>query len=692
MRSGHAAGVWWLAALGAACAVRPPAHLPDAPLVDHVEVEGAKALKPREVKQRIVTTESSWLPVWLPFLGDPQWFDPNAWQADLRRVERLYQSRGYYGARVVEDEVRETRPGHVTARLKVEEGAPAKLVALEVQGLEGLEEAQRAQVLQGLPLHLGDVFQEEAWEAAKDQLASRLRQLGYAEAAVKGEVIVDLGPPSADALLETSPGARYRFGRVFVAADPGAKVPPKKIIAQVESVLKPGDWYSDAALNEAQARVFSLGVFAAVKVNRGAADRAEGSVPVVVDVREAPFQTLRFGGGFGLDQLRNEVRLTGEWTNRNFFGGLRRFSVRGKFGWAFLPNVVEVALATATSRHGPVGRVLFEFEQPQFLTRTLTLQSTLDLNTGVEPAYSYYGFSYRLGVAWRPLRWLSVVPAYNLDLYGLTSDVPLGGAAPEVLYGCPQLCIVSSVDVAVEVDLRDDRLEPKNGFYGAFNIQGGGGPLGGAFTFLRILPELRGYVSFAPQDQVTVAAKVKLGTLLSADDRSPIISRFFSGGGNSMRAFGARRLSPQLLVPAGPEPAPGEPAPSEARPIGGRGLFEASLEVRWNVWGDLVLAAFGDTGFVTSGPFDFTTPAYFGGNLFWGVGGGLRYRTPIGPVRLDFAYRLPVGPPLELVIPGTQALAAPPTGGCFGIGAGGPYGAGSPEGVCSLHISVGEAF
>src|SRR5690242_16177594 len=88
--------------LAAACATTQGN---EGPLIDQLRIEGAKKIPAGDLEKKILTTQSGFFPDWMPLLGDPQHFEPNAWQADLRRIERYYQAQGYYSAKVLADEI-----------------------------------------------------------------------------------------------------------------------------------------------------------------------------------------------------------------------------------------------------------------------------------------------------------------------------------------------------------------------------------------------------------------------------------------------------------------------------------------------------------------------------------------------------------------------------------------------------------
>jgi translocation and assembly module TamA len=715
-----------LAWLLGGCVHAPPT--PDSREVESLTIEGTKQLDEDELKKKLLTGPSSWVPGWVPVLGHTDWFDPSAWQADLRRISRFYEANGYYQARLLDEDVSITPDNKVKLTVKLREGAPALIASLALEGLDALSAEQRATVTADLPLQLKAPFIEEKWTATKLLLASRLRELGYATAVVVGEALVDADAARVDITLTATPGTRFHFGKVFVATDSGAQVPARLIADVASPDVKPGDWFSESALQEAQGHVFQMGVFSGVKVNRGAPDTDKGEVPVVIDVREAPFNSARVGFGLGGDLIRQEVRVVGEYTNRNLGlsrlfspdARLDRLTIKGKLGWTFLPTVWDVAAGNPAAKNGPTARILTEYEVPRlFGLRTLTFQGSLELSRMLDAAYDYFGGEAKLGVVWRPRRDVSVFPSLNFDAYVLNTQVSVRDNVPPAVLGCPlnAACIISYIDLTADFDRRDEPLAAKEGFYFAVSVQAGLASTSSVKPYLRIVPEARGYVSFGKDKRVTLAAKVRVGTLISTDEDTPVVARFFSGGSN-MRGFSTRRLSPQVAVPKSVQiddpscPSPSAPVqPSgcprkiaaydyndgETLPIGGNGLAEASLELRWNVWGDLVLAVFTDWGLVTAAPLGPKTN--LATQLYAAVGLGVRYKTPLGPIRLDLGVRLPfIGQPIELQTGDVKLFKSNP--GCFfntfaaapvAQATALPY-AGSPDNLCNVHLSIGEAF
>jgi translocation and assembly module TamA len=526
-------------------------------------------------------------------------------------------------------------------------------------------------------------------------VAGALRALGYAEARVEGEVFVETTDQTARIRLLASPGPRYKFGNIFVATGPKPSVQVRYIIDQAEGAIWKGAWYSDKAMAEAQRRVFQMGVFGAVKVTTGRPDRENAVIPVVVDVREAPFHTIRYGGGVGVDPVRQEYRLIAEYTDRNFLGDLRKLTLRGKVGWAFLPALWNI------QQQAPIFDFYAEFEQPRFPGRDFKWISSLNLYKNIEQAYDYIGVRAKTGIVWQPHSSFRIYPSYNIEvdrIRGLTQG--LSGSAPQLAYGCnltPEdpVCyqFLSFLELVIEWDRRDDKLEPRNGWFLSLGIQRGGGFLGGDYTYWRIFPDLRAYKSWG---KFTLAGKLRIGTLLSGEN-SPIVARFFSGGGTFHRGFGTRRLSPMLPVPnnnATPtNPLVGSIGTPQLNgtyvPVGGDGIWDSSIELRYRIFGPLTVAVFLDAGFVSVDSFDFRD---VGPKMQYAVGFGLRYNTIIGPIRLDFAYRLNHGGPLPIITDPAHPVYAPGGTECFGIGTGSPTYAGFPEGRCALTISIGEAY
>jgi translocation and assembly module TamA len=708
-------GVMCLVVAAAACLPLPPT--PDSRLVDDLTIESSGTVDTSRIEDKIVTSES-FLPGW-PFVGKAGWYDPISWQADLRRVRRYYEAQGFYKARILQESVSVLPNSHVTLKVNVDEGPAFRLTRLQVTGLENLNAENRFLLSEAPSLKTGDIFVEAAWEKSKATLVGLLREAGYAEALLTAEAQVNVDRHVVEASLNVQPGKQFHFGNIFVAQEPGAKV-PAAFISDIASVdVSAASLFSESALKNAQARLFQQGVFSGVRVTRGAPNAEAQTVPVIVDVREAPFHSVRFGFGANGDLNRNEARLLAEYVNRNvgfsqLFNKnlvLDKLTVKAKAGWAFVPNIFEVLAQNSSAKQGPVGAIQAEYEVPRvFGFRTLSFVTSAEASRVLDNALTYFGGDARIGFKWQPLVQLTVTPTARVSAYQLTTKASLRDNVPQAVVGCPvepALCLIGLIDVNVEFDRRDRKLEASRGFYFSFNTSIG---LSGTNPFLKVVPEARVYTSFGPEQRLTLAAKLKLGTIFAPNNETPILVRFFSGG-SAMRGFGQRRLSPLVGLPSivsveDPNCAtPGSNCRNvlqpdyvrgDTQPIGGNGLGEFSLELRLRFLESWSVAIFNDWGLVTAQPLGGQTD--IASSLYAAVGLGLRYLSPLGPLRADLGVRLPfIGGPQRVDLQELKSFQSSP--GCFGLGVSKPepqaaalsYG-GSPDGLCNVHLSIGEAF
>jgi len=665
---------------------------PERPELRNLTIEGNHALSDGDIEGKIATTEDSWLP-----FTDARLLDRAVLQTDLKRIVRLYEAHGYFDAAVTGTDVTPAKGKQdlVDVVIKVNEGEPTRISTVALQGADALRDDVKKRLTRSLRnLKAGEVFDEADYEAAKTALEKSLRNHGYATGEVNGEVKVDPKAHTAAVTFTMQPGARYHFGRVLVS---GTKnVPREKISKEVASVAEPGELYSERKLQRAQNRVFDMGVFSLAKVTRGAPDPKTGEVPVAVDVTEAPFRTLRLGVGFGIERYREEIRGQGEYINRNFFGGLRKLDWDNRLAYVVEPDII--ALFRGTGTQGVAGYSKATFTQPDLFLNDLDLSLTTQLERDIEVGFTDNSALAGVGLDKHWGRTLDVLVQYNFQVLQLNSLVDprqlAQSRAPQLATSCSDpscFLILSFLEQRVTLDLRDHPMRPRLGLYAALDLQEGGGP-GSSFQYLRVEPEVRGYVPLGKR--LVLAARLHWGWMKSLSSNAgrstptPLTQRFFGGGADDVRAYGSHLMSPVAVVCRDTNPNVAArhcavPDDFQAVPVGGDGLYEASTELRIELTRSLGLVAFVDAGVVPISPFNIRAQ-----DIAVAPGLGLRYFTLFGPVRLDFAYRLPSFGPDDgqlRLAPSQVVVNYPPASGMTFVSPG-------DTGRFDFQFSIGEAF
>jgi translocation and assembly module TamA len=645
-------------ALGATGCLRPRST-PGEPLVAEVRFDGVRAVRRDALAGRLATQPTGFW-VW----DEPMRLDPDALAADRRRVEAFYRDNGYYEARA-EVAVEPVGSGRVRVVIRVEEGRPIRVTRLTVNGFDAAPEA-RTQA-GALPLRVGDVFTVAAYDGARARIADALARTGWATAEVTQQALVLPENASAEVTYEVRAGRRWRFGPIAVLA--GGELPRGKILDQAQGAITPGAWWDETRLAEAQARVFQLGAFGGVRVTRATPDEERGTIGVVVTVQRAPFRTFRAGPGLDLTPIKWDAHALLGWQDRNFIGDLRRLSAEARLGYAWLPS------PWLPIKRGPVGLVAVEFSQPGAFTRWVDTSVRVEVERGIEQGYDYQAERLRLSLPLRlSPRW-KLVPSYNFEIYNLfhygTTFTPGLTVSGPTLENCKgSVCLLTYLEQFIAWDGRDDPLNTRRGVYVGLSVQEGIDIASYGYRYLRLFPEAR---YFHPLwGRTVLALRGRVGALIPIAESGapPIVARFAAGGPLSDRGYYTRRLAPMALQG------------SQWIPLGGNGLVDGTIELRFPIAGNLGGALFLDFAGVSdaSGSPGEWQKALDLGALQWAAGFGLRYGTPFGPIRLDVAARLP-----DRWSTDKDAFPAVPYTRW-------PDGAFHREPIVAIHLSLGEAF
>lgn len=665
---GAAFAILALALVG--CAKLPPGKS----AVDEVTIAGGDDVDEDDAAEKIATSASPrFLGLFQGVVYDYEIYDERVLARDLERLERYYRARGHYAARVQAARVERTGKRSVRVSIEVDEG-PAFLVrAVHIEGLESLSPEAAASVRRAARRELkeGETFEEDAFNRAAGVITWSLKDHSYALARVEKNAAVDVASRRVDVTFQAAPGPTARVSEVRFEGH--GDLPEDKLRTIFN--VRPNTTYSETANDDGRQALIELGVFSDVDVHPGTEQAPEGArtidLPLVVKVSRARLRTVRLGGGAELDSLRAEVHALGRWEHRNFFGGLRNFRIELQPELVLYPT--RLPGLQAPNAFLPAEQARLELRQPGFFEARTGAKVRLEGNTYPvilrqesipgEPILGYFELRAMAGVE---------RPFFKKFWVGLGHGAQF--ARPFAYRGeiDPRLTdiIISYPELTLRFDGRDDVLRTRRGVYLATTLQAAG--LGGDARDLRVQPEARAYLPLGRKRRFVVASRLNAGFLMPSNYAkevprdgptgvlapSPLDAQllffrgFFSGGPNSNRGYPLRGVGPHGSIPFfNPEASTSQiandcdvSAAGVGRaydekclvPTGGLSLWEFSIEGRAYISGPFAAVLFCDSSDVSLQRFSlrFNRP-----HVSCGLGG--RYDTPVGPVRLDVAYRLP---------------------------------------------------
>ncbi len=535
---------------------------------------------------------------------------------DVKNLRAYYLLQGFPDVQVGPPQVAEEGLD-LTVKIPIREGRREQIGTVTYSGFDP---AHLKPERLSPPLKLADgPYHPQIVDGALERLRAEYSTAGFSEARVSAETTWNADHSRIDLVISALEGPRITVDRIIVR---GNRRTDSEVIRRTLG-LNPGDPVGDARLLEVERTLYKLNIFSRVEVELVRSALDDTTRDVLVRVQEGKPVTLTYGIGYDSDDgLRGLLGF-----NHSNVGGqayalrsdLRLSSTASRFRLLFdQPYVFHLAKPLTTS--------LF-YEQGQAAQKAFEL-TRYGARTETTDAVGRHG-RFSLGLDYRVVEVDKLAAGVALsDLERDARPVQLANFYPSFLY-----------------DRRDDPVLPSKGYSSLTQLQYSFPLLGAQGDFLKVFlqqTQLFPFKGGKSGRQMVLAASLRAGgieafrALASADGTTDLASRnifiserFFSGGSTTHRAFGRDELGlpgKTLLLPEGK---------SSFVPIGGNGLLLANLELRFPLAGALGGVVFADSGNVWADWRDIDPS-----ELRTGVGVGLRYLSPIGPLRIDFGWKL----------------------------------------------------
>lgn len=519
-------------------------------------------------------------------------FVANAVEDAQEKIRLAYVNEGFLDAsvRVVEQPAADFQSVDLT--VVIESGIRYRIGRVRV---EGPGPGEISLLLKELREFSNRSFRPSDQLLCQSRALDFLRANGYFFAAVEVTVEPAEAAGILDLVVRATPGRKMRIGTIRA---PGTRQTRERALLG-RFGIRPGSVFNAGALDAAERRLWYTGAFSTVDVKTSPAK--EDTVDVRIDVRETSSRSLVATVGYSEWYLAF-ANLT--FTDRNFLGTLDRLRIAAYISQKSFGGEVEFSDPwllgsdlTGSLEAFAMRRELPAFQATQFGTR-LALSQRKDE---------------RSGTGWKLVyEWKSVTNAqiYSGDEPDTREDYRLG-----------------QLTLHQQLDRRNDPLSPTSGYNLRYDAGFAAPPLLGELTFFKASAQATWYLPlqkvvpgrpFVPF--LTLNHRAGLILPFGNTDSIPVPERFFLGGPDSVRSFQFDGMAPRNR---------------EGIPLGGQAFLQANIELQWPVGRGFFLAAFTDAGNLSSSLEEMES-----GETRIAPGAGVRFYTPLGALRMDYAWNL----------------------------------------------------
>ncbi len=557
----------------------------------------------------------------------------------VKNLQALYHDRGYEDAKITA-ETRDREP-KIDVIFHIEEGAQTLVDTVEVTGNNNIRYEQLAAPT-GFQLRPGTPFSPRLLSEDRNRISANYLNQGYLNVEVKPKVNRD----SSDAhhvnvTYAVNEQQMVRVGDVIYLGQKNTKLSLIRKTAKVpeESPMKRG------GLLEAESRLYDLSIFdwSSVGPRKPITDQTEEAA--LVKVHEAKRNEITYGFGFEISHRGGNVpsgtiavpggppvQLGGNHVaaSESTFASPRgsiEFNRRNMRG---LGETASTSLLLSRLDQ----RVLTTYAQPHFIGSQWSSLTSFSVERTTENPL----FAAGLGdVSFQVERLISQKHNTRLQIhYDFNRTVLSHLLVPDLILERDRNIHLSTFSGSLIRDSRDKPLDAHRGLFGTLNLSITPAPLGSSATFAKLFGQ---FAYYKPVHSVVFANSIRLGLVKAlAGSFVPTSQLYFSGGGTSLRGFPIDQAGPQRVVPFCNvlQAQPG--CVNVTVPVGGRQLFILNSEVRFPLG---IMKRLGGVVFYDGGNvYSAINLPNFVNNYSNTIGIGLRYATPIGPIRIDVGRNL----------------------------------------------------
>jgi outer membrane protein assembly factor BamA len=501
---------------------------------------------------------------------------------DVRRVELFLARRGYPYAEVTTEFRPRRQDREVKVILDVSSGPAVVIDSLAVDSslstlARGSDDLRR--------LEPGSVFTDGNVKAAVARLESALKDRGHARAKVDATVLY-ADSTHVKLRLKGDPGPVYKFEDLVVTGAPDDLVP----LVRKTVDLEPGTVYSPAIVQNAEDYLRLLGLFGRVRLST--VEAGPETLHLHADLSRRSPWIFQVNVGYWTD---DQLKVSSRWHHRNLFLGGRGIEIKGSY-----------------SKFNQTGGASLNW--PGLFGPRTWGQAGVGIESQREESYNLLSTSMEFSGTYRPTLLTSFTAGVSI------SDVSVDVKTAEAEAFLERGGLLTEVSLNVSRDSSNDRLYPTKGTVTWLNLEYA--PQG--FISKSHYISLQGSgTAYAPIGRgVVVATRARAGAAKPLGESKDLLpnKRFYAGGATSMRGFKRRQLGP---------------LDASGAPIGGSKELEASVEMRFPI-----IWRFGGALFVDTGQVWYENEPIALADIEAAVGPGLLIRTPIGPIRADWGYRL----------------------------------------------------